>query len=562
MALFNKPKQNQLPAGGKLRILSLGGVAVNKNMYIYETDRDIIIVDCGIAFPEEDMPGVDLIIPDIGYLKDKKNKIRGIVLTHGHEDHRGGLPYILPELPGVPVYGTKLTVGLSKVKCDEAGVNTDWYQVNYEETVKLGDFSIRFVHVTHSIPDSANLIIETPAGIIYHGSDFKFDWTPVDGLPTEVQKIAEAGQRGILCLLTDCLRVEKAGYTLSEQMIEQTFEQQIQKCRGKFFITTQSSNISRIQQAVNVAQRHNRMIVFAGRSIEQNVEVAIRLGYLSLPRDRVVRIEEVGRFPPEKVLILATGSQGQDNSALARIANGEHKIRINEGDFVIFSQDPIPGSETAVNDLINTLIKTGAEVYYSAILDDLHVSGHEAADGLKLMLALTKPKYVWPIGGTIRHIKHYVRLAESMGYTRERILTPDEGQIVELGNGRVNLDGRAETRNVLIDGLGIGDVGNVVLRDRRTMSADGVVMVVIPVEKATGEIVGEIDIVSRGFVYMKESDELIGEAKEVVRAALADHKGPVSDFRFFRRHIGDHLEKFLFEQTHRRPLILPVIVEI
>ncbi len=547
---------------GKLRILSLGGIAVNKNMYVYETDRDIIIVDCGIAFPGEDMPGIDLIIPDVAYLSDKKQKIRGIFLTHGHEDHRGALPYILPELPRVPIYGTKLTLGLSQIKCEEAGIKADWRITNYQDTVKAGDFEVSFVHVTHSIPDAANLIIKTPAGIIYHGSDFKFDWTPVDHFTTEVQKIAKAGGEGVLCLLSDCLRVEKTGYTLSEAMIETTFETQIQKCPGKFIITTQSSNISRIQQAVNVAQRHDRRIVLAGRSIEQNCEVAVRLGHLTLPKDKVIRVEDVGRFPPNKVMVLATGSQGQDNSALARIANGEHKIRISEGDFVVFSQDPIPGSESAVNDLIDTLIRAGAEVFYSAILDDLHVSGHEAADGLKLMLSLVKPKYVWPIGGTIKHLRHYARLARDMGHKDEAIILPEEGQIIEFAGGQVKRDGVAEVKNILIDGLGVGDVGNVVLRDRRTMSADGIVMVIVPVEKATGEIVGDIDIVSRGFVYMKESDELIGQAKEVVRTALQAHPGAISDFRFLRRHVSDHLEDFLFKATHRRPLILPVIVEV
>lgn len=545
-----------------LKILSLGGTAVNKNMYVYETERDIIVVDCGIAFPDEDMPGIDLIIPDVGYLKDRKNKIRAIFLTHGHEDHRGALPYILPELPRVPIYGTKLTLGLSQVRCDEAGLKCDWREVDYTQQITVGDFTVNFVHVTHSIPDAANLIINTPAGVIYHGSDFKFDWTPVDKFPTEVQKIATAGKNGILCLLSDCLRVEKAGYTLSESMIEQTFETQIQKCAGKFIITTQSSNISRIQQAINVAQRHDRMIVFAGRSIEQNAEVAVRLGFLTLPKDKMARAEDVGRYPANKIMVIATGSQGQDNSALSRIANGEHKIRIAEGDSVIFSQDPIPGSETSVNDLINTLIKAGAEVYYSAILDELHVSGHEAADGLKLMLALTKPKYVWPIGGTLRHLKHYAKLAQSMGYKDEQIIIPDEGQIIRFEGQKANNDKKVEVKNVLIDGLGIGDVGNVVLRDRRTMSADGVVMVIVPMEKATGKVIGEVDIVSRGFVYMKESDELIGQAKKVVRDALAQHEGPMSDFRFFRRHIIEHLEKFLFQATHRRPLILPVIVEV
>lgn len=553
MAFFNK---------GKLKIISLGGVDVTRNMHVYETERDIIIVDCGIAFPDENMPGIDIIIPDISYLKDKMGKIRAMFLTHGHEDHRGALPYILPELPKIPVYGTKLTLGLSKIKCDYAGVKANFQETNYQQSVTVGDFNVGFVHVTHSIPDASNLVIKTPAGTIYHGSDFKFDWTPVDHFPTEVQKIAKAGSEGVILLLSDCVRVEKPGYSLSEQTIEPTFEQQIEKCLGKFIVTTTSSNISRIQQAINVAQKRDRKIVFAGRSIEQNAEVAVRLGYLTLPKDKVIRIEEVNRYPANKVMILATGSQGQDNSALSRMANGEHKIRIKEGDFVIFSQDPIPGSESAIGGLIDTLIKAGADVFYSAILDDLHVSGHESADGLKLMLNLVRPKYVWPIGGTMRQIKQYAKMAKSMNYKDEQIIIPQEGQIFELENGKIRVSGKTEVKNILVDGLGVGDVGNIVLRDRLTMSADGFVMVIVPVEKATGEIVGDIDIVSRGFVYMKESDELIGEAKEVVRAGLTKHKGPVSDFRFLRRYLSDTLEGFLFKATHRRPMVLPVIVEV
>lgn len=569
MAFFNRPvamsKPQNNPAlarGGRLRIISLGGVDVTRNMHVYETEKDIIIIDCGIGFPDENMPGIDLIIPDITYLRDRMNKIRAMFITHGHEDHRGSLPYILPELPKIPIYGTKLTLGLAKIKCDDAGVKADFRVVDYDKIINAGEFNVSFVHVTHSIPDASNLVIKSPAGTVYHGSDFKFDWTPVDGFPTEVQKIAKAGSEGVTLLLSDCVRVEKKGYTPSEQKIEETFEEQIQKCQGKFIITTTSSNISRIQQAVNVAQRHGRKIVFAGRSIEQNAEAAVKLGYLTLPRQLIIRTEEVARYPGKEVMVLATGSQGQDNAALTRMANGEHKIKITEGDFVLFSQDPIPGSEGAVDDLINTLIKVGADVYYSAILDDAHVSGHESADGLKLMLNLVKPKYVLPIGGQLRQIKHYAKMAKTMGFADEQIIIPSEGQIFEMEGGKVRMVGRTEVKNVLIDGLGVGDVGNVVLRDRQTMSSDGILMVIVPVEKATGEIVGDVDIVSRGFVYMKESDELIGETKQVVRATLESHKGPVTDFKFLRRLISEKLEKFLFDATHRRPLILPVIVEI
>lgn len=545
-----------------LKIISLGGVEVNRNMDVYETEKDIIIVDCGIGFPDENMPGIDVLIPDITYLRDKKDKIRAIFLTHGHQDHWGSLVYILPELPKVPVYGTKLTIGLAATKSEQINLKVDYREIDYNKPITVGDFTIDYVHVNHSVPDSANLIIHTPAGTVYHGSDFKFDWTPVEEAPADVQKIARAGSDGVLLMLEDCLRVEKPGYTPSEQKVQETFDQQIQKCKGKFIVTTTSSSISRIQQALNVAIKNDRKVVFAGRSIEQNVEVALRLGFLTFPSDLIVRVDDINRHPANKIMIIATGALGQDNSALDRMANGEHKIKISEGDFVTFSQDPIPGSESAVDSLINSLIKTGAEVFYSAILDDLHVSGHESADGLKLMLNLVKPKYIMPIGGDLRQIKQYQKMVKSMGYKDEQIILPKEGQFVEIANDKVTTTGKTEVKNIMVDGLGVGDVGNVVLRDRLTMSADGVVMVIVPIEKNTGEIVGNIDIVSRGFVYMKESDELIGEAKQVVRAALEQRKDLASDFRFVRRHVSDNLEKFLFQATHRRPLILPVIVEV
>ncbi len=545
-----------------MKIISLGGVDVNKNMDVYETDKDIIIVDCGIGFPDESMPGVDIVIPDITYLRDKKDKIRAIFLTHGHEDHRGSLPYILPQLPEIPVYGSKLAVGLSKNKTDEAGLKVDYREIDYTKPVTVGDFTVDYIHVNHSIPDSANLAIYTPAGLVYHGSDFKFDWTPVSEAPADVQKIARVGSEGVVLMLADCLRVEKPGYTPSELKVGETFDQQIQKCRGKFIVTTTSSSISRIQQAVNVAVKYNRRIVFAGRSIANNVEVASRLGFLHFPPDLVIRPEDVARYPADQVLIIATGALGQNYSALERMAFGEHKIKLTDGDFVTFSQDPIPGSETAVDSLINALIKTGAEVFYTGVLDDLHVSGHESADGLRLMLNLVKPKYVLPFGAELRQIKQYQKLAKGMGYKDEQIVCPTEGQVVEIADGKVRIAGQVEVKNVLVDGLGIGDVGNVVLRDRLTMSADGVLMVVVPIEKATREIIGEVDIVSRGFVYMKESDQLISQAKQQVLAALAENKGAITDFRFVRQHVTERLERFLFEATHRRPLILPVIVEV
>src|SRR3989344_2553557 len=539
----------------KLKIIALGGAEVNRNMHVYETEKDIILVDCGIGFPDENMPGIDVIIPDISYLKDKKNKIRAVFLTHGHQDHWGSLVYILPQLPKVPVYGTKLTIGLASTKSDQERMKIDYREVDYKTPITVGDFTVDYIHVNHSVPDSANLVIHTPVGVIYHGSDFKFDWTPVDEAPADVQKIARAGSEGVLLMLEDCLRVEKSGYTPSEQKVQETFDQQIQKCKGKFIVTTTASSISRIQQAVNVAIKYGRKVVFAGRSMEQNAEAAIRLGFLKLPIDQIVSVDNARSHASQDLLILVAGAFGQGNSALARMANGDHKIKITEGDFVTFSQDPIPGTETSVDNLINSLIKTGAEVFYSSILDDLHVSGHESADGLKLMLNLVRPKYVLPIGGDLRQIKQYQKMVKTMGYKDEQIIVPYEGQIVEVTNGKVVVSGKTEVKNIMVDGLGIGDVGTIVLRDRITMAEDGIVMVLLPYEKATGEMVGDIDIVSRGFVYMKESDELIGEAKEVVRKILADRGKEIHNMGYLKRVLAEELERFFFTSTRRRPLI-------
>ena len=457
---------------------------MNRNMHVYETEKDIILVDCGIGFPDENMPGIDVIIPDISYLKDKKNKIRAVFLTHGHQDHWGSLVYILPQLPKVPVYGTKLTIGLAATKSDQERLKIDYREVDYKTPVTVGDFTVDYIHVNHSVPDSANLVIHTPVGVIYHGSDFKFDWTPVDELPADVQKIARAGSDGVLLMLEDCLRVEKPGYTPSEQKVQETFDQQIQKCNGKFIVTTTASSISRIQQAVNVAMKYGRKISFVGRSMEQNAEAAIRLGFLKVPVDQIVLADDVPKHDPKTLLILVTGAFGQDNSALARMANGDHKIKITEGDFVTFSQDPIPGTESSVDSLINALIKTGAEVFYSSILDDLHVSGHESADGLKLMLNLVRPKFVIPIGGELRQIKQYQKMVKTMGYKDDQIVIPHEGQIVEVTNGKAVISGKTEVKNIMVDGLGIGDVGTVVLRDRRAMAEDGIVMVLLPFERS------------------------------------------------------------------------------
>lgn len=548
-----------------LRIIPLGGVGdVTKNMYIYEYNGDIIIVDCGVGFPDEGMLGIDLILPDISYLRglQRKGKIRGIILTHGHDDHIGALPYILPELK-VPVFATRLTAGLSEIKLAEFGINTKVEVIDYNKSLHLGHFILEFVHVTHSIPDAAHIIIRTPVGIVYHASDFKFDWTPIDGQYSEVGKMAQVGKEGVLCLLSDCLRSEKPGYTLSEQILEETFEREIRNCRGKFIITTQSSNISRLQQGIDVSLRHQRKICFIGRSFEQNIEVAKRLGFLKFPSQEIVRVESLPNYQDKFLTLLVAGSQGQASSSLSRIAHGEHKyVDIKADDVIVFSSDPIPGNENAVHNLIDILTRKGAKVSYSEVLDDLHVSGHGARSDLMLMIGLTRPKYLFPIGGTFRQMKQYAQLGQNMGYREEQILLLENGQSVEFTWGKANLGEKIEVKNILVDGLGVGDIGNIVLRDRKVMAADGIVVVIVPIDQSTGEVTAEPDIVSRGFVYMKESEELIDQAKKVVKHCLASHPGRVLDWQFLRRHIEEHLEKFLFKETKRRPMILPVIVEV
>lgn len=565
MAFFSKPRQL---SSGIVRVIPLGGVGnVTKNMYVYEyrsdpnTVSDILIVDCGIGFPDEDMFGIDLLIPDITYLRDKIDKIRALVLTHGHDDHTGALPYILPELK-VPVYATRLTAALAEVKLKDVGLHTHVNAVSESDVLKFGPFSVEFVHVTHSIPDAANLIIRTPVGIFYHGSDFKFDWTPLDKRQTDVAKIAKTSADGILCLLSDCVRVESPGYTLSEQVIEDTLEKAMRECKGKFIFTTQSSNISRIQQAVNVSIRNNRKIGFLGRSIIENVAVSRSLKYLDFPDMYTVKEQDIRRFKPNELTLIVTGSQAQPNSALSRMAEGIHKFaNVNSGDVVVFSADPIPGYENAVHNLIDVLTASGANVSYSEVVDELHVSGHGAANDLSLMIGLTRAKYLFPIGGTFRQMKHYGELAKKMGYSEHQILLPMDGNVLEFdGNGAIKYKEKMDLKNIMVDGLGVGDVGNVVLRDRQTMAAEGIVIVVVPIDQATGRVTSMPDIISRGFVYMKESEKLIDQAKDVVMDSLKLKKGRIFDWQFVRKQIEGNLEEFLYKETHRRPLILSVIL--
>lgn len=549
----------------QLKIISLGGSGeVTRNMYVYEFGNDQLIVDCGMGFPTPDMLGVDLLIPDIDYIEKSKKHLHGIVLTHGHEDHIGGLPYILPRLPkNLPVYGSKLTSALAESKVREFGL-TNPFRVVDTKPLTFGPFKIDFIHVTHSIPNCKHLVIKTPAGTVYHGADFKFDLTPPDGNPPDLNGIARAGDAGIDLLISDCLRVEKSGFTLPERLIEETFDNELRKTKGKFIVTSMGSSISRFGMAINAAARAGRKVALAGRSVDKNMTLAMQLGFVTIPKNTLIKPEQIKNFKDSQLCIIIAGSQGQEGSAMQRAAVGEHRfVKLRPGDRVVISSDPIPGNEGPVGSLIETLIKQGIDVSTSeTVSSDLHVSGHGYRGELELMVRLTKPKYMFPIGGTYRHQDRYRKMAVDLGYAPEKVFIPEDGATLVLNNHQVTYGEKIEHKNIYVDGLGIGDVGKVVLRDRRAMASDGIVVAIVPIRHDTGKISGEIEIVSRGFVYMKENKELIDDIKRQVDKAVSFQKGQVTDWGMIRKRIEDNLEKFLYQKTERNPLILPVIVEV
>lgn len=558
---FKQNNNNSQP----LRIVSLGGFGrVTSNMFVYEFGPDILLVDCGMGFPTEDMLGVDLLIPDISYLKSKAGKIRGLVLTHGHEDHVGALPYILPQIKQVPVYASKLTASLVMDKLAE--YENMPQKVNVLPTgqpLKLGGFTVESVHVSHSIPDATNLIIKTSVGTIYHGSDFKFDFTPIDQKLPDVVRMGRAGAEGVQLLLSDCLGSERQGHTPSEKTLEEMFEREVSHCQGKFIVTSMSSNISRWQQAVDAAVRHGRRVAILGRSIDRNLSVSAKLGYFKIPKNAMLDSRQIKRLPPKNVCILAAGSQGQTGSAMERLATGEHRdAQISAGDKVVFSSDYIPGTEGTTQSLIDALSKSGATVVYSNITDDLHVSGHGSQQDHLLLAALTRPNYVLPIGGTWRHMVQYAKVISEMGYGEDKIILPESNQTIEVYPDKVKLGPTVDIRNVMVDGLGVGDVGNVVLRDRQVLAEEGIVVAVVEVDQNNPAKINQVDLISRGFVYAKEYGQLLAEGSKAVQEAASKRKGRIDTEKFARDMVADILERFFFERTRRRPMILPVIVEV
>ncbi len=548
----------------RLRVIPLGGLSgIGKNMMVMEYENDIIIIDAGLMFPEEEMLGIDLVIPDISYLLEKREKIRGIVITHGHEDHIGALPYLLPQL-NVPVYSTKLTWGLISVKLKErkalSGAKLKVIPPGGQFT--LGKFKVEFFPVCHSIPDAVGLIINTPVGTVVHSGDFKLDYTPVSGKPTDLSRLAQLGAQGVLLLLSDSTYAELPGYTPSERVVGETLDHIMADAPGRVIVTTFSSLVSRIQQVIDSAAKHQRRVFIVGRSMSDTARMALELGYLN-DRDGVLgRLDELKSIPHNKVVLVTTGSQGEPTSALVRMANRDHRqVHILRGDTIVISATPIPGNEALINRTVDSLFKQGAQVLYDKVAQ-VHVHGHGSQEELKLLLNLVKPKFFVPIHGEYRHLSFHAKLAQSVGIPQENTFILEDGDILEISPQAGKVTGKVTSGNVYVDGLSVGDIGTVVLRNRRMLSRDGIVVVIIAINKQTGKLVGRPDIVSRGFVDTRESKDMIDESRDLVARALDHSGGRPTEWSFVNTKVRDILNKFYYEQTKRRPMILPFMVQV
>lgn len=548
----------------RLKIIPLGGLGeIGKNMMVVEFGEDIIIIDAGLMFPNEEMLGIDLVIPDISYLLENRGKIRGIVITHAHEDHIGALPYVLPQL-NVPVYCTRLAKGLlsGKLKERKALAQAKINVINPGSKFSLGRFKIEFYPVCHSIPDAVGLIIQTPVGTVIHSGDFKLDHTPVNGMPTDLSRLAQIGGQEVLLLLADSTYAELPGYTPSEKVVEEALDRIIAKASGRVIVTTFASLVSRVQQIINAAALHQRRIFITGRSMSDTVKIATELGYLEIPDGVLARIDELRNMPNEKVVIITTGSQGEPTSGLVRIANRDHRqLNIVKGDTVVYSASPIPGNESLINRTVDSLFKQGADVYYGRIAQT-HVHGHASQEELKLMLRLVKPKYFMPIHGEYRHLNLHARLAQSVGIPVKNTFVLEDGDILELSSNWGKVTGKVGTGNVYVDGLSVGDVGGIILRNRRMLSRDGIVVVIIAVNKQTGKLVGRPDIVSRGFVDINESKDMLEESRDLVAKILDHGRHHTAEWGFADSKVRDALNRFYYEHTKRRPMILPVMVKV
>ena len=549
----------------KVKIIPLGGVnEIGKNLTAIEYKNDIVVIDCGLKFPDEDMFGIDLVIPDITYLIKNKEKVSGIFLTHGHEDHIGALPYVLKQL-NVPVYGTKLTLGIVETKLKEHGLlsSTELIRVKPRDVIRLNSVSVEFIKTNHSIADSVAIAVHTPLGVVLHTGDFKIDYTPIDGELMDFARFAELGKKGVLVMMADSTNVEKQGYTKSERIVGESLTRIFGKTKGRIIIATFASNIHRIQQIIDAATVYGRKVAVSGRSMENIINVAIELGYIEVAENTLVPIDAINKYNNDQIVIITTGSQGEPMSALSRMASAEHKkVNIVEGDTIIISATPIPGNEKLVSKIVNQLFKKGAEVIYGSA-ENIHVSGHACQEELKLMQTLIKPKNFIPVHGEYRHLKQHGELAIKLGLNPKNVVIPEVGNIIEVNRSGIRKSGTVISGQIFVDGLGVGDVGNIVLRDRKHLSQDGILTVVVTLSKDNKTIVAGPDIISRGFVYVRESEGLIDEAREIVRNTLLEcEEKNVTDWATLKSNVRDELRSYLYEKTKRKPMILPIIMEI
>jgi ribonuclease J len=549
----------------KLKIIALGGLnEIGKNLYVYEFGGDILVVDCGLGFPDDEMYGVDIVIPDFTYLVKNRNRVRGLVLTHGHEDHIGAVPYFLREI-NVPIYATPLTAGLVQVKLAEHNLleTATITTLGAGESFKLGCFKVEFVHINHSIPGAVALAIKTPVGMLVHTGDFKIDTTPISGSMADLARLGELGNRGVLALLADSTNVEKPGYSMSERKVGEGFDELFRGCTQRILVTTFASNVHRIQQVINCAAKYGRRVAVTGRSMENILKVATELGCMEVPKGVLVELNQIKNLPPDKVVIITTGSQGETMSALYRIAFSDHRqIEIKPGDRVIISASAIPGNERSVSRVVDELFRRGADVYYDKY-SDIHVSGHAYQEELKMMMALTKPKYFIPLHGEYRMLNTHAKLALQMGIEPKNIVISDIGQVIELTNRSIKRNGSVTAGKVFVDGTGVGDVGAVVLRDRKHLAQDGMIVVIVNLSSEDGSLISGPDIITRGFIYVKESEEMMRELKEIVVNALAHcADSNITDFASLKSCVKSDLSNYLYKKTKRNPMILPVITEI
>ena len=563
----SKNLQNQdIFKKSNLKIIPLGGLhEIGKNITVFEYEDEIIVVDCGISFPEDDMLGVDLVIPDVTYLVKNQEKIKGMVITHGHEDHIGGIPYFLKQI-NVPIYATRLTAGLISNKLEEHKLlrSTDMHIIQQGDIIKLGNnFQVEFIRSSHSIPDSVMLAITTPTGTVLHTGDFKVDYTPIDGQIMNFRRIAELGGQGILALMSDSTNAERKGFTMSECSVGDVFEKLFMNCRKRIVVATFASNVHRIQQIVNSAVKYGRKIAVCGRSMINIITTAVELGYIKCPENIFIDIDMIGSYTDDQLVIITTGSQGEPMSALTRMAAGDHrKVKITPNDLIIISATPIPGNEKYVSKVIDDLMQLGAEVVYSA-LADVHVSGHACQEEQKLILALAKPKYFIPVHGEYRQLRAHQETAELMGIDKDDIFMLTNGRVLELNENEAKFTGTVPSGRVLVDGLGVGDVGNIVLRDRQHLAQDGLIVIVLTMDSQTGEVVAGPDVISRGFVYVRESENLMDDVKSVVRHEVSkcEERG-VRDWATIKSTVKENLRDYLFIKTKRNPMIIPIIMEV